>query len=322
MSLSFLGKKSFHPSNPKNLQKLYAAEEKKKADEKKKAELEEQFKIDRDRAELRSLRRGGETLQDGEMGFMYQAPPGFQEAQARDQRRHKEAAAAAEAAAAEGEPSLADMRRSGGGERTVKEIDEARFAILKNAPRKEGEATADVRVKHNVFAVQLRNVRCTRCGAWGHQATDRECPMRDSQGARDEAQKARDDPMARHTAAAADAEPLRWELKGSAVGAGVHGGGRASDANQQFVVDPDDEAPAAAAAAAGAADIDPALLAALSEKQQRKLLKMYRKALAGGGDGGGDGDGGGGKKRKKEKHKKEKKKRRRSESRSRSSSRN
>ena len=50
MSLSFLGKKSFHPSNPKNLQKLYAAEEKKKADEKKKAELEEQFKIDRDRA--------------------------------------------------------------------------------------------------------------------------------------------------------------------------------------------------------------------------------------------------------------------------------
>ena len=88
MSLSFLGKKSFHPSNPKNLQKLYAAEEKKKADEKKKAELEEQFKIDRDRAELRSLRRGGETLQDGEMGFMYQAPPGFQEAQARDQRRH------------------------------------------------------------------------------------------------------------------------------------------------------------------------------------------------------------------------------------------
>ena len=34
-------------------------------------------------------------------------------------------------------------------------------------------------------------LRCTRCGAWGHQATDRECPMRDSQGARDEAQKAR-----------------------------------------------------------------------------------------------------------------------------------
>ena len=316
MSLSFLGKKSFHPSNPKNLQKLYAAEEKKKADEKKKAELEEQFKIDRDRAELRSLRRGGETLQDGEMGFMYQAPPGFKEAQALDQRKRKAAAAAPE-----GAPSVADMQRSGGGDVSVQEIDEARFAILKNAPRKEGEATADVRVKHNVFAVQLRNVRCTRCGAWGHQATDRECPMRDSQGARDEAQKARDDPMARHTAAAADAEPLRWELKGSAVGAGVHGGGRASDANQQFVVDPDDEAPAAAAAAAGAADIDPALLAALSEKQQRKLLKMYRKALAGGGDAGGDGDGGGGKKRKKEKHKKEKKKRRRSESRSRSSSR-
>ena len=29
-----------------------------------------------------SLRRGGETLQDGEMGFMYQAPPGIKEAKA------------------------------------------------------------------------------------------------------------------------------------------------------------------------------------------------------------------------------------------------
>ena len=68
---------------------------------------------------------------------------------------------------------LGKSARSGGGERTVKEIDEARFAILKNAPRKEGEATADVRVKHNVFAVQLRNVRCTRCGACS-LATSRE----------------------------------------------------------------------------------------------------------------------------------------------------
>ena len=60
----------------------------------------------------------------------------------------------------------------------------------------QGKATADVRVKHNVFAVQLRNVRCTRCGAWGHQATDRECPMRDV-NPHDEENKARMDPLAR-----------------------------------------------------------------------------------------------------------------------------
>ena len=199
------------------------------------------------------------------------------------------------------------MRRSGGGERTVKEIDEARFAILKNAPRKEGEATADVRVKHNVFAVQLRNVRCTRCGAWGHQATDRECPMRDSQGARDEAQKARDDPMARHTAAA-DAEPLRWELKGSAVGAGVHGAAAPPTPTSSLSSTPTTRR-RRRRRRRRAADIDPALLAALSEKQQRKLLKNVPEALAGGGDGGGDGDGGGGEAQE-EKHKKEKKRRR------------
>ena len=39
MSLSFLGKKSFHPSNPRNLKKLFQAEEQKEAETKKAEEL-------------------------------------------------------------------------------------------------------------------------------------------------------------------------------------------------------------------------------------------------------------------------------------------
>ena len=33
MSLSFLGKKGFHPSSPKNLKKLFEAEEEKKSED-------------------------------------------------------------------------------------------------------------------------------------------------------------------------------------------------------------------------------------------------------------------------------------------------
>ena len=44
MSLSFLGKKSFHPSNPRNLKKLFQAEEA-KAGEERKAEGRSKFGV-------------------------------------------------------------------------------------------------------------------------------------------------------------------------------------------------------------------------------------------------------------------------------------
>lgn len=29
------------------------------------------------------------------------------------------------------------------------------------------------------FAVEIRNVKCAKCGGFGHQSGDRECPMKD-----------------------------------------------------------------------------------------------------------------------------------------------
>lgn len=54
-----------------------------------------------------------------------------------------------------------------------------RFPFLKDAPV-EGQYTDAVRVNFKPMGKQLRNVRCMRCGEWGHQSGDRECALRDA----------------------------------------------------------------------------------------------------------------------------------------------
>lgn len=52
-----------------------------------------------------------------------------------------------------------------------------RFPELKNAPMEAGE-TADNALTFRPVGKSIRNVRCLRCGQWGHQTGDRECAMR------------------------------------------------------------------------------------------------------------------------------------------------
>ena len=237
---------------------------------------------------------------------MYQLPPGLKEAQEKRQRQQA-------------------MEK----EKTKAEQDAEKFAILQNAPR-EGAHTLDLDVSHKPFGVLLKNVKCRRCGEWGHAAGDRECRLRGAATDNDAAAQAREDPMAGRVQAGEESSGarLRWEAK-TQLEDRVHGGASASDANQQFVTDVDEDAMAAALTQAGASsgggsrggaavglgDLDPAVLAMLDE-QQRKLLKMYQKELERGGDGRDAQDGeDGGKKRKhhhhhkasREKHSKHKK---------------
>lgn len=53
-----------------------------------------------------------------------------------------------------------------------------RFPFLKDAPV-EGACADSVKVNFKPVGKQLRNVRCLRCGQWGHQSGDRECELRD-----------------------------------------------------------------------------------------------------------------------------------------------
>lgn len=271
---------SFHPSNPKNLVKLFQAEEKEKHEKQKKEELQREHAMEESRRHARGLmseRRGDKTIEaPPSTSFMYQKPPGMAEAQARAEKEQR--------------PS---------------ERDAERFPILQDAPRR-GEHTLAIEVNHRPFGVEIRKVRCSKCAQWGHQAGDRECTMRNEVTEAEQARKDKLDPVARVYGAEASGVPLRWEIKGERGGNGnvIGVGQRVADANQQFVLDDSELAGAGAAGAASLADLDPELLATLSAKQQRSLLKMYNQELAAI-EGGEEGS----RKRKKEKkHKKHKSK--------------
>ena len=255
---------SFHPTNPKNLAKLFEAEEKQKKEAKKKEELAKMYEQEAMRRETKELLQGGASASDPapSLSFMYALPPGLAEAQAKKKPVPTE-------------------------EQTRAERDAERFPLLANAPTR-GEYTTDIPVNHKPFGVELKKTKCSRCGAWGHANGDRECPMR-NMNPLDDGRKAAEDPMSRLAGAESSGAALRWAPKANPE-EGRRGVGAASDANQQFVVADDDEAAAAAAAAAqlalGGGEIEPELLAMLSERQRRKLLKMYAHELAGGSEAG------------------------------------
>lgn len=52
------------------------------------------------------------------------------------------------------------------------------------------------------FAVEIRNVKCVRCGTYGHQSGDRECTLKDAIMPNDENRLKRDDPLTTITAQA------------------------------------------------------------------------------------------------------------------------
>jgi len=49
---------------------------------------------------------------------------------------------------------------------------------LKNAPSM-GRYTEGLEINHKPLGIEVRKVRCARCGEWGHTSGDRECKMKD-----------------------------------------------------------------------------------------------------------------------------------------------
>ena len=58
---------------------------------------------------------------------------------------------------------------------------EIKFDWQKNAPRDShfngmGEVRNSI-FNHKPFGIEVRNVKCLKCGAWGHSNFDRTCPL-------------------------------------------------------------------------------------------------------------------------------------------------
>jgi hypothetical protein len=162
--------------------------------------------------------------------------------------------------------SLSALEREAGKRKgptlSVSEMHE-RFPFLKNAPMEM--FAKNVQVTFHPVGQEVKNVRCIKCRAWGHEAADRECPLRGAQTAKDTARLAREDPMAAISAAdaAMRAESAQAALQvanlppaAAAVLArigGGKGGGLGTAAGQPVQALPPGASSGAAAAAAGAA---------------------------------------------------------------------
>ncbi|KAB5574562.1 hypothetical protein DKX38_001756 [Salix brachista] len=87
------------------------------------------------------------------------------------------------------------------------------------------------------FGIEVRNVKCLRCGKYGHQSGDRECPLKDVIMPNEESRLKRDDPLTAIVAQTDPSEPLKWELKQKPGISPPRGGFNPDDPNQQIVAE-------------------------------------------------------------------------------------
>eukprot|EP00850_Spirogloea_muscicola_P015506 SM000119S25649 [mRNA] locus=s119:217461:220452:+ [translate_table: standard] len=260
-SHGYLNQKPWHPLSYQNQRRKWIAEQEhaeglRRSDEVAKEFAQEQSFFSHAAQLSKAQKAKVEAMQA--VSFMYIRPPGYNAEGARaaeladEQRRLRAAASdgngasapeaeadplaagsgaggAAAGAAEEGQPRPARAKDAFG--RTV--ATEQDFPQLKGAPRLDTGVVG----RAKPFGVEVRNVRCARCGALGHQAGDRECPQRDVILPGEEERRRREDPLTVFAAAhGGPEEPLRWELKvapGSLSPA--RGGFRPDDPNQQIL---------------------------------------------------------------------------------------
>ena len=336
---NFLHNKPWHPSTYANQKAVWVAEQKAAEEERLTKERAEELQREREDEAFGALQGAAET-RDGSMDFMYRAPPGLKEkdeaGEAREasmdaaalafeaRRRAKEDARkrSRDGAFSAAGHTTALERETGGRNRAGPSRAEQveRFPELAGAPV-EGNYADSVKLTFQPFGKQLRNVRCTRCGEWGHEARDRECPMNGFDphetaraaaaapppaaapraplnGDVDPAERRRNATSADVAAAAQDAKQrlvLKASVARSYAADGAPPAHGVDNAGYELVDDADDYP-----APETAEDREARLLASLSPREKKALLKRL---TARGGDDGPDR-----KKRKKEKKKKHKKK--------------
>ncbi|KAK4422446.1 putative zinc finger CCHC domain-containing protein [Sesamum alatum] len=241
-SHSFLNQKPWHPLSYPNQRRKWIAEQTHSQKERRAEEVAREYAQEQEFLRQTALisKKEKEKLEMMKaVSFMYVKPPGY----------NAESAKAAEMAdeKKKQEPSLDGASSSMKKETTTTAAEkkkpvpkdvfgralptEEQFEVLKNAPRLETGVPGRVKP----FGIEIRNVKCLRCGNYGHQSGDRECPLKDSIMPNEESRLKRDDPL---TAIQAQTdEPLKWELKQKPGMSPPRGGFDPDDPNQQIVAE-------------------------------------------------------------------------------------
>ncbi|MCL7036971.1 hypothetical protein MKW94_018012 [Papaver nudicaule] len=208
-SHSFLNQKPWHPLSYPNQRRKWIAEQTNAQRARRAEEVAREFaqeqQIYRQTAELNQKEKEKvETMKA--VSFMYVRPPGYnpesaKAAEIEDERKRlgitiEESSTSAPAADEEEEavPVEEDQKKKKKRPRDVfgrALPTEEEFSVLKNAPRLETGLPA----RAKPFGVEVRNVKCARCGTFGHQSGDRECSMKDMITPSEESRLKRDDPL-------------------------------------------------------------------------------------------------------------------------------
>ncbi|KAK3029736.1 hypothetical protein RJ639_038013 [Escallonia herrerae] len=229
-SHNFLNQKPWHPLSYPNQRRKWIAEQ----------------------THAQRERRSEEVAREMEMmkavSFMYIRPPGYNPESAKaaeiaDERKKQEPDnhshdphidVAADAMLPQSVPSGEEKKKPRPKDVFGRALPtEEQFEVLKDAPRLE----TGVAGRAKPFGVEIRNVKCLRCGTYGHQSGDRECPLRDAIMPNEESRLKRDDPLTAILAHTDCTEPLKWELKQKPGMSPPRGGFNPDDPNQQIVAE-------------------------------------------------------------------------------------
>jgi len=142
---NYMCKKFFHPSSKENQKRLWQAQKKNEGDLQAQAELRAQYDKEQELYQNKSL-LSKESKDKMEMNFMYEPPPGVKK-----------------------------PNEGNGGD----EDNEPRFEWQRtwgSAPKEsylgEGDNFAE-----QPFGIQVCQAKCMKCGAFGHQNSDKRCPL-------------------------------------------------------------------------------------------------------------------------------------------------